>query len=250
MSATVTFHGSRADVEAIVARLPAILAGTDPVAADQVEQILLRGGVALLSKIQQAFIVKSRGGTDEAGISWPPLKRATIAGRRITTAEKRATGVTGRRERGLLTPAENRRWRKYYATALAWLRLSLPEGEAKARAAQIAWTKLKKEGAVTRLALFGGRQVDMLRDTGELFRSLSPGVGADAGQILDGKPGRIIVGTNKKPWHHAGIPGKLPSRPFWPVDGTLPESWWDAVRDAIGRGLVELVLDVVQREGG
>lgn len=252
---TITFRGSRADLTNLLASIPKALAGTsDP---HQIARgIQLRSGVALLSKIQQAFVVKSRGGTGEDGIKWKPLKRETIAQRRIGKGDLAGIGIKGTkakgRVRGLLTPDQDRRWRQIFASRLAAFRENMDEKSAAAAAARIAWAVLKREGAVTKLALLGNRQVDILRDTGELFRSLNPGVedrpsGAD-GQVFQVPPGRVIVGSNKKTWHHAGIPGKLPARPLWPPDGKLPPPWTVAVCKAIERGIVRAIVLLV--EGG
>lgn len=251
-NATVTFQGSRADLLALLRQLPRILAGTEADPYGVAQALQLRLGVALLSKIQQSFVAKSRGGTGEDGIRWPPLKRETIAQRRTTRAERKALGITGRRERGLLTPAQNERWRKLFATRKDWLQAKFGLGarEAAARAAQIAWATLKAEGAKTKLEVLGGRQVDTLRDTGELFRSFSPGVedrpSRAEGQIFEVPPGQVIVGTNKKPWHHKGIPGRLPARPFWPLDGVLPGVWWDHLLRVYQRGLLRALVLILE----
>lgn len=247
---TGTFTGTREQLRKLLSQLPAALAGADD-PYGIARGIQLRGGIALLSKIQQAFIVKSRGGTGDDGIKWPPLKRSTIAQRRTTGTERKALGIGGTRVRGLLTPAQDRRWRQIFGSRLAKLRLVMSDGAAKAKAAQIAWAILKSEGAQTKLQVLGGRQVDILRDTGELFRSLTPGVedqpsGAD-GQVFRVPPGRVIVGSNKKPWHHAGIPGKLPTRPLWPLDGRLPAAWQQAVADAMRRGIGVAILLLLDR---
>ncbi len=252
MAGTVTFDGTREELTQLMRRLPAILSGqvTDPL--DIARGLQLRLGVALLSKVQQAFIVKSRGGTGEDGITWPPLKRETVAARRTTAGERRAAGVGGRRVRGLLTPAQDRKWRGIFATRKARLLMGgLSPAAASARAASAAWAILKGDGARTRLQVFGGRQVDTLRDTGELFRSLSPGVedkpsGAD-GQLFDVIPGRVTVGTNKKTWHHRGVAGKLPARPLWPLDGTLPPEWWAHLLRVYARGLAVAISEIVRR---
>jgi hypothetical protein len=252
MAEVVTFNGSREELVQLMNRLPAILSGQTADPLGIARSLQLRLGVALLSKVQQAFITKSRGGTGEDGIRWAPLTRATIAGRRATAAEKRAAGVGGRRVRGLLTPAQDRKWRAIFATRRARLLLSgMSPGAASARAASIAWAVLKGDGAQTRLQVFGGRQVDTLRDTGELFRSLSPGAedkpsGAD-GQLFDVIPGRVIVGTNKKTWHHRGVPGRLPARPLWPLDGQLPQAWWSHLLSVYRRGLAVALVELLRR---
>lgn len=101
----------------------------------------------------------------------------------------------------------------------------------------------------TKVQKLGYRPHEILRDTGELLRSFSPGVeytpsGAD-GQILElDRPGSFTVGTNKKPWHHEG--GEhLPSRPFWPLDGSLPDEWMEAVRDAVQTGIEEAIASIL-----
>lgn len=253
---TVTFEGTREELNQLLSGFFRALVGDGPDPHGVVRGIQLRLGVALLSKIQQAFIVKARGGTDECGIKWPPLKRSTIAQRRTTREERAALGIGGKRVRGLLTTSEDARWRKLFATRKNWLKAKygLSDREASARAASIAWATLKREGAKTKLEVLGGRQVETLRDTGELLRSLSPGVedrpsGAE-GQVFRTEPGRVIVGTNKKPWHHRGIPGRLPARHLWPPDGDLPPAWWEALLGVAQRGTLRALVLVLQRYGG
>lgn len=206
--------------------------------------VQLRVGVALLSQIQQAFIEKSRGGTGSDGITWPPLKRETIAQRRTTGQERKELGITGKRVRGLLTPAQDKRWRAIFASRLARLRFDMGEAEAKARAAQIAWAVLKSEGAKTKLEVLGGRKVDIGRDTSRMFRSFSPGMenipSGEEEQIFDTPPGRIIVGSNVP---YAGHFHR--KRPFWPVDGSLPEPWAEAVAEAATEGIEDAVMVLV-----
>lgn len=211
------------------------------------ETVLLPGALALLSKIQEAFIVKSRGGTDAAGIKWEPLKRETIARRRIGPGDLAAIGVKGakipaNRTRGLLTPKEDRTWRSIFASRLAAFRArGFVEGEARSRAAQIAWATLKAQGAKTKLDVLGGRTVDIGRDTGILFRSLTPGLESDSEQVCEAEPGRITVGSNVPyagPFHAR--------RRLWP-DHELPEAWNAALAAAVARGLVRAVASSAER---
>lgn len=239
---------TRQQVEGRIRRSIAAVLGRVPDPDGTVHGLLMRLGVRLLSLIQADFVTLSRGGTSTWGIKWAPLKPATIAQRRTSRAELKSLGITGRRVRGFLTPAEDRIWRRIFATRLAWLRAhGMSEGAAKGRAAAIAWTALKAMGAKTKLEVLGSRVVDVLRDTSELFRSLSPGFedqpsNAD-GQIFQVEPGRVTVGTNKKPWHHAGNPARnLPARPFWPTDGNLPPEWRDALLQTLLRGLVRVII--------
>lgn len=249
---TITVRLTRQQVDARLRKAVAAVLGHVPDSRGVGEALLTRVGVRLLSLIQQAFIVKARGGTDSAGIKWAPLSPATIAQRRVSSAEKKRLGITGKRVRGLLTPAQDRRWRQIYGSRLATLRaMGINHGEASARAAQIAWAVLKESGAKTKIGLLGSREVEILRDTSELFRSFEPGtertrVRAD-GQIFEVSPGSVVVGTRKKPWHHAGVAGRLPARPYWPTDGTLPDDWNEALLDTIARGLVRAIGLYLQR---
>ena len=108
--------GGRAGVVAAVRRA---VRGAVRDRPDVAEQALLPGAVALLGKVHAAFLAKSRGGTDEAGIRWAPLTRATVARRPIGPGDLSAIGVKGTRipadrTRGLLTPAQDRRWRSIF----------------------------------------------------------------------------------------------------------------------------------------
>jgi hypothetical protein len=204
---TINYRGTPEEVRRLLRTLPAMLSGKSPDPYGIVRGIQLRVANVVLSKIQQAFIVKSRGGVGSDGIQWPPLKPETIAQRTVSKADRKRAGIGERewreRQRGLLTPEQNRLWRKKFSRSLAWLRLDMGEREARSRAAQIAWRYVKEElGAKTRLEAFGKRVVDSLRDTGELFRSLSAGVedqlSGAPGQIVRIPAGTIIVGTTDR----------------------------------------------------
>jgi hypothetical protein len=251
----LTFRGPRSELVARLRELAAALAGHAPDPHGVVAPVLTRGAIALLSQIQTAFLAKARGGVGSDGIKWAPLKRATIAARPIARGEKKALGVGGKRVRGLLTPAEDKRWRKIFGQKMAQLRARGLDGpEAMGIAARVAWAALKAAGAKTRLEVLGGRTVEILRDTGALLQSLTPGYeetpsGAED-QVLDVRPGRITVGT-KVPYaiaHHRGNPAKkLPARPLWPE--TLPESWQEAVNAALLRGILRAVNQIVAAGG-
>lgn len=231
---------SRPELRRRLALLPAILAGRAPDEFNIQRGFMLRLAVAFLEKVKLAFITKARGGTDEAGESWPKLSRKYLAyGRRFGRGEqaalKKAAGLgRANNRRGLLTAAQDKRWKKIYARNLAWLAARESIGEAKAHAASIAWAQLKREGAQTKLDVYGNREVEILRDTGILFNSLSPGLlsprGADAAysakpnQIIRFRQGELIVGT-EVPYasrHHNGV--KVPQRRLWPRN--IPASWY------------------------
>lgn len=236
---TVTFRGRRSEVRDMLEKT---LASTNGDSEGVLYGLKLRVGQALLSQIHQDFIIKMHGGTGFDGIKWKPLSPKTIAQRRVSSADRKEAGLTrANRNRGLLTAEENRQWKQLFVSKLARLRLDMPDKDAKGIAAAHAWTVLKYLGAKTKLAVFGNRKVDILRDTGELLRSFSPGVadhpsGAE-GQVFRLEGNVVAVGSNKKPQHHKGIPGKLPARPFWPLDDVIPEPWWPAIRIAAVNGM-------------
>ena len=109
---------------------------------------------------------------------------------------------------------------------------------------------LKGEGAKTLLELYGNTQVDILRDTGILLNSLSPGVpGSVPDQVFRIGVGEVIVGTNRKgaASHHQGIPGRLPQRRLWPEPSKWPASWWESILEQGRAGLIEIIIFVLQR---
>lgn len=252
---TVTIHTRlrREEIRRFAAMLPALLAGRLDDQNGIAHGFAMRLAFAFLEKVKLAFIVKSRGGIDEAGISWPKLTKAYLAyGRRFGRGEqaaiKKAAGL-GKANRfapggdkGLLTAAQLKRWRQVYAQNLAWLSAREGEGEAKGHAAAIAWATLKREGAKTKLDVYGNREVEILRDTGVLFNSLSPGElvtsGPDAhlpgkeNQIITINPGELIVGTSV-----AYAAANHKRRPLWPEPGQIPGSWLRQFTETAAKGV-------------
>jgi hypothetical protein len=96
------------------------------------------------------------------------------------------------------------------------------------------------------LEVYGHRQVEILRDTGVLLNSLSPGTlttgpqpsyqkpDGDGGQeqVFDLFDAGVIVGTSVAyaAAHQDGIPGRLVARPFLPV-GAVPQVWLQRWQD-------------------
>jgi len=126
--------------------------------------------------------VKANGGTDSLGTKWKPLSRATIAARPVRKGEVGRFGIGGRgskafknRTRGLLTPEQDNLWKGIFASTVKRLMVTLGEREAKSKAAETAWAILKSKGAKTRLGTLGGRDVQILVNTGRLLTSYSPG---------------------------------------------------------------------------
>lgn len=263
MASKVYFQGSREDARRIVYQLAGMLTGRVKDSLGIAQGVFLAVGFAALSDIKADFVRKARGGTGEDGVKWPPLSPEYLAyHRRFGPGEKaalkKAAGVgKGQRfgvggNKGLLTKAQQKRWNEIFATRLARFAMSMSLGEAKQRAAQVAWAVLKSEGAQTMLGVYGHRQVEILRDTGILLNSLSPGrlaanhyskPTADGGeqQIFETMGNGVIVGTNV-PYaasHNYGDTKRgIPKRQFLPKEppAVWLKRWADAASDALLAG--------------
>lgn len=243
--ATLTYRGTREGLIDAVRQLPAVLAGRLPDRLGIARGVQLRIGVAALSQIQQDFLVKSRGGTGKDGVTWDPLRRATIAQRRTTPGELKSLGVGGKRVRGLLTAEQDKVWRQVFVRVLMRARLDHGEKAARGFAAKAAWAAVKTMGAKTKLDVLGGRTVDIGRDTGRMLRSLAAGVddrpSGAAGQVFETPAGAVVVGTNV-PY----FPRFNARRQVFPADGTIPDAWVPAIQAAAGRGLIA-AIEVLSR---
>lgn len=186
-------------------------------------------GFGALSDIKQAYIVKAKGGTDEMGIKWPPLHPKTVANRRVGKKDLADPDIKARET---IRKREEKKLLKRYL-------LSMPVSEATKKARQVASLRATIQTGKTKVQTLGGRQVEILRDTGVLFNSLSPGVLIPGGeyrsseddQIFELNAGKIIVGTNVlyAATHNYGDASRgIPRRQFLPDnDGQVPEVWWD-----------------------
>jgi hypothetical protein len=233
---------AKAKVLQVVREAAALAAGNG--SSEASNALMVRMGLTALSLIKTAFVQKAAGGTDEAGDSWPPLKRSTIAYSRkhpgVPLNVKGSPNRAAFAPSWMLTDKQRKRWWALCATVG-------PAG---------AWIILKSEGAKTLIGEYGDTPVQILRDKGLLLNSLSPGLiltqeqppnppPTPPNQIFDVGPGEVIVGTNRKgaAANHTGIPGKLPQRRLWPNPNNWPASWWSAVVEQGRMGLVDILLD-------
>jgi hypothetical protein len=246
MSQTIYFRGTRQEVRQILAAAVGIAAGHTPDSTGTVQDMQLRMGMEALSIVRDAYVVKAQGGTDEAGLSWPPLKPETIAYGRTHPGlnAKRANGPHP--QRPLLTKDQDKLWRKLFARTTHWLvGKGTDQDEAKRIAAANAWIIVKAQGGKTILGEYGNEKVEILRDKGILLNSLSPGVAAGSapGQVFKFGAGEVIVGTNV-PYaaaHHHGVPGKLPQRRLWAEPAAWPFAWMERIAVAGRDGVVDLI---------
>lgn len=217
----------------------------------------LRLAVVFFSKVKDAFITKARGGTDDAGISWPPLNPKTLAYSRQTQAGKSRVLKTTTKQRqraGFNRYQSLRAYNVAYREALARLSLTLPKAEARRRASNIATVAAQQKSGQTKIdaasTLRPGVDYDILRDTGILLNSLQPGiVSGDTysprdNQIALSEPGQLVLGTNVEyagAHHYGNAQRGLPARPLWPRPNALPQSWLNAMNDALTRGISKAI---------
>jgi hypothetical protein len=245
-------HATRRQVRTVLSKLPAIATGSVGGSTMLMRSLLVRIGLTALAHIRDAFVVKARGGTDETGLKWKPLSPYTIAYRR------RHPGLPKKRSRlthpsWMLKEKERKRWWKLYSRFLA-----MYKGD-KSHAAAHAWFILKEEGAQTILSVYGNTRVEILRDTGLLLNSLTPGIDPIVGiapstpprtphQVFRLGQGEVVIGTNRK-WcgtHHRGVPGRIPKRPLWPDPKKWPSSWWRDILGQAREGLVDIALHLLR----
>ncbi len=221
--------------------------------------MMTRCGIVLLRRIKEAFIEKSRGGTDDAGDSWAPLSPKTIM-RRLRRGKGGRTATEKKRPdhpSQALSESQRNRWWELYKQGLNRYR-DKDHGATKATkasAAKRAWFILKQEGAQTLLQKYGNAKVDILRDTGLLLNSLSP-YGNSEHQVFTVNPGEVIVGTNRPGAlaHHRGILGsahegiadRLPQRRLWPAPDRWPASWWLDITEEVKVGIVDMITNLMR----
>ena len=262
---TVNVHAKRREVATLLRRLPEIAAGRRGGAAVFVRAMHVRLGLAALGHIREAFVVKARGGTgqrleqvfaqcaEEAldrrrHLTLPRAGTPALSGARSPKPKARAKD----RPSWMLTEIQRKRWWEVYRRKLAQYR-----GD-KAHAAAVAWLVLKDEGATTLMATYGGASVEILRDTGLLLSSLTPGAPpAEAESSPPRRPhqafrlgrGEVVVGTTR-PWartHHEGVPGKIPQRRLWPPVPRWPAAWWADILTQARDGLIQVALYLLGR---
>lgn len=245
---TTTTSKTAAEVQAIVLRLPGLLAGQEADPTGLVNGLYLQLGETALELIHDAYLIKCFGGTDAAGIQWAPItERYNAYGREhVGLARKKI----GDRPRGLLTDAQDKRWRSIYSRTYYWLiGKGLSDADASGNAAGYAWQVMKSEGARTMIQEYGHALVQTLVASGTMLEALTPGSGSPY-QIVESHlaQGEVVIGVDL-PYagaHHQGNPAKgIPARPLWPDPDQLPTAWVDRFTDVLeewtGRILERLV---------
>lgn len=135
----------------------------------------IRLGFACLSCFYQAYLIKAKGGTDDQGITWPPLKPETIAYKRLhpgLNSKRKEAEAAGRPGRPLLTDAQDAIWRKVYSQKLYEFEQA-NEADASGHAAAIAWIVVKNAGGKTIIGEYGDTKVEIGRDTGRAINAMA-----------------------------------------------------------------------------
>lgn len=214
-------------------RIPAEASGGGAIARRMMERV----GLAVLGRIKAAFVTKARGGADDAGDRWSPLSPKTVAYSRRgrTRAERRRPATPSQ----ALNARQQDRWWEVYRRTLAW-------SKSKATAARVAWATVKREGATTLFQKYSGRSAEILRDTGLLLNTLTPGYGGGE-QVFEVAHGRVTIGTKRKgaSAHHHGTK-RLPQRRLWPDPSKWPVSWWKDMLTQLKQGLLEVAANGIK----
>ena len=206
MTTHIRTKASSKEVKKIIASIPSIIAGNekDPLGLHN----RFWGAVALsmYESLNKAFERKAQGQQDDLGNTWDDILPHTKA-----YSRKPQTGDLSRSQRrgysdtstiGLLTPNQYKKWKKIFGHIYHKEKERLGENEAKKLAGQIAWTRLKQEGADTKIRALGNRKLLILRDTDKLYRSFLPGKLTarsyrkyNRDQIYVVEKGKITIGT-------------------------------------------------------
>lgn len=258
MMRTVHLRASRDDVLGRLRQLPAMAAGRTSEGREASRGLALRLGVVTMSFLKEAFIIKARGGVDAAGEKWAPLSPVTIR-KRLSKGRlgKKQLPLKVRRalERFIAAKAEYIKAAKRAGGFKKAKQSTMDKANAKVRRleAKLKKYKARLEKAETELqtAIAG---IEILRDTGRMFNSLSPGESGqlNADGVLVVNPGEIVFGTNVEyaADHMTGRDGsdgqpKMPARPLWPDPEKWPSDWWRQIGQAAGDGLLDMAVGVL-----
>lgn len=237
METVIYVHATRRQVVSALQRLPKLIRGNSPIARETLTNI----GEAALARIKQAFILKARGGTDEAGEKWKPLAPSTVARKLRRGILVKGLGKSSWKQKLRTTLSDTQRkqwWDVYYRQLIV--------RHDKKHAAMVAW-RIVGKNTNFRVNKYQHLVVPILRETNELLRSLTPG-SKNSRQIFRVTPGVVIIGTNRKAaiYHHRGVPGRLPRRRLWPQFRKWPRSWRMSLLAELRQGIIDLAVQIIK----
>lgn len=191
----------------------------------------LRLGYGLLSCFYQAYLTKAKGGTDESGIRWDPIKRETVAYSRPhpgLEGKRQQAAAEGRPGRPLLSREQDTLWRRSYAEHYHRL-----EGEGESspsgHAAAIAWMITKRAGGKTILDTYGDTPVEIGRSSGRALNGMAMAVRSQASnddcQVRE-QPGQVEVAMRVSYMVHFHK-----KRPLWDGSRPFPRAYREVLDD-------------------
>lgn len=128
----------------------------------------------LMTRVNKSFWARAKRGSDDLGNTWKPLSPKTHAYKPLSPMERKDYKLGNRLNRGLLTPSEDREWKRIFARTLARLeKQGVAKEVAKKKAAEKAWGIMKSRGAKTLIGL--NRITDTNIRTGRLVAATKPG---------------------------------------------------------------------------
>ena len=249
----------------VIRSLPAVLTGRAPDIGGIARGLTSRLAFGFLSLVRDNFERKSRGEAGDDGKPWKPLSQAYLAyGRRWSGQNKRhasgrVTPLAGGRwpggKDGFMSDSQERQWWVDYKQVLSFLIQRHSPATAKGIAAGAATNRYKERGGETKWdsPKLGKRQPGVgyaiLRDTGNLANSLSPGSFTESGvsasyspngdQKFEQQPGQLFVGTNVfYAGAHHSPKDKSRQRRLWPEK--LPTFWMDDLVSLVRSGLLRI----------
>ena len=154
---------SKDEIQEIIQTLPATLTGRVRDKRKIRRVFLANFRRALYERIHKEFLLKSKGGTDSAGIRWKKLKPSTIA-RKLATRSKRGIASQDQASKRQTNVFDNARSKAFSELRSA----GLSRSQASERANQIAWSKLAQTKT-------GDPSIPINIETTRLIKSLSPG---------------------------------------------------------------------------
>lgn len=160
------------EVREILYTLPEALSGAKPDKAKLRQVFLGNFARQFFHSTHDAFLTKSKGGTDDVGITWKPLAPETIQSK-LSKSRK-----SGRLPSTTTTPGQKKAWTQSYHKAYSQYK-SLGHGHDSAvtKARETAWNQLRRGKA-------GLPKVPIGIDTHRLENSLRPGKVGSSGTYL------------------------------------------------------------------
>jgi hypothetical protein len=236
----IRYSGTADQLKKSLRQMVAVLAGDAPDAIGIANGFYISIGLAALSDIHEAYVIKSRGGRCAMGYKWEKLAESTIKGRKKKQGHKARTSALRKVRKKMVEVHTKILERSKFDGYL----LTMSEKQARAKIKKLAEGRVTRNFGFTSKQVESGQAVEILRDRGILLNSLTPGMmsgsvtnmsystppGEGGGeQVFEFPQGSIFIGTKVKyagVHQHGSKKRKIPARPFLPVkDKDIPASW-------------------------